>query len=53
MTGQKKSDFIPDEMLLSKIYHICSFFVMLDSDLIKLNAVEQKENEQIKKDFIN
>jgi hypothetical protein len=56
MTGQKKSDVIPDVMVLNKIYHICSFFVMLDSDLIKIYAVETKRlNEKVKRifDFIN
>jgi hypothetical protein len=53
MTGQKKSAVIPDVMLLSKICHICCFSVMFDSDLIKLNTVEQKGNEQVKKNFIN
>lgn len=50
MTVQKKLAVIPDEVVMSKIYHIRSLNVMLDSDLAELYAVETKRlNEQVKR----
>lgn len=50
MAGQKKLTVIPDEVVMSKIYHIRSFNVMLDSDLAELYSVETKRlNEQVKR----
>lgn len=50
MAGQKKLTVIPDEVVMSKIYHIWSFNVMLDSDLAELYSVETKRlNEQVKR----
>jgi cell division septum initiation protein DivIVA len=50
MTVQMKLAVIPDEVAMSKIYHIRSFNVMLDSDLAELYTVETKRlNEQVKR----
>ena len=52
ITAKQTLSIIPEDILLNKIYEICGYKVMLDSDLAELYGVETKVlNQSIRRNI--